>query len=474
MQSITYIPIDRIFPHPDNPRRDLGNLEELTGSIKAKGILQNLTVVPYGLDACDGEWFRVVIGHRRYAAAKLAGLTEVPCVVADMTEQEQFETMMIENIQRSDLTTYEQAEGFQTMLDMGGTVNEVAEKTGFSETTIRNRVKLLKLDQKKFQKAEERGGTLQDYLKLNEIIDPELRNKVLDAIGTPDFANKLKNAKAEEEYKAYIENLLKELQEADWCRELKDDERSDFIYYKNFSKYSMNKLERPENADTMQYVYAKSGNDITLYKERVVNETVDPIEEARNRLAGELNAIANQMDEIAQIHRELREDFVKNFSATKKYEGEIAAFAASAIVHMSNSHYYGNSMNLDLLGSLLNVPVSRETGCSNHSLDAEGWAENLASHPQFVLLCTAYTLLEKHGVSYHNRNWYYTLRVTIPEPKETTETADLIYAGLKSLGYEMSEEEIQMQEGTHPLYKKAQELVEAFKKEMAEDNGEQR
>ena len=107
MQKIVYIRVDHLHPHPDNPRKDLGDLTELSESIKAKGVLQNLTVVP----ADDG--YRVIIGHRRHAAATLAGLTELPCVVTSMSPQEQFETMMVENVQRSDLTVYEQAEGFQ-------------------------------------------------------------------------------------------------------------------------------------------------------------------------------------------------------------------------------------------------------------------------------------------------------------------------------------------------------------------------
>ena len=65
------------------------------------------------------DLYRVVIGHRRLAAAKLAGLAEVPCAVVEMTEQEQIATMLLENMQRSDLTVYEQAQGFQMMLDLG-------------------------------------------------------------------------------------------------------------------------------------------------------------------------------------------------------------------------------------------------------------------------------------------------------------------------------------------------------------------
>lgn len=219
---IIYIPVDQLYPHPYNPRKELGDLTELTESIKVNGVLQNLTVVP-GHRMTDLEWgilareyqenpteevrnrmnrrkfedgYTVVIGHRRMAAAKLAGLAELPCTITEMTPQEQLKTMMVENMQRSDLTVYEQAQGFQLMLDMGETVESISKDSGFSVSTIRRRVKLLELDQEKFRKAKARGATLSDYLELDKIEDPALKNKVLDAIGTPNFQNELKTAVA--------------------------------------------------------------------------------------------------------------------------------------------------------------------------------------------------------------------------------------------------------------------------------------
>ena len=163
---------DKISNHPDNPRKNLGDLSELTDSIKAHGILQNLTIVPVtnhpgytasADDAEDGIEYYAVIGNRRLGAAKLAGLGEVPCVVSGMDYQEQIRTMLTENIQRSDLTPYEQAAGFQMMLDLGETAETISQKTGFSSSTVRSRLKLLELDQEKFVQASQRGATLFDY-----------------------------------------------------------------------------------------------------------------------------------------------------------------------------------------------------------------------------------------------------------------------------------------------------------------------
>lgn len=129
MAEIKYIPVSKLWRHPDNPRKDLGDVTELAESIKVNGVLQNLTVVPLIGEITkkwDGESYRVIIGHRRLAAAKLAGLEELPCVVVEMSEREQLSTMLTENMQRSDLTVYEQAQGFQMMLDMGDTVEDIA------------------------------------------------------------------------------------------------------------------------------------------------------------------------------------------------------------------------------------------------------------------------------------------------------------------------------------------------------------
>lgn len=111
-KKLVYIPITEIHSHPDNPRKELGDLSELAESIKVKGVMQNLTVVP----RAEGG-YTVIIGHRRMGASKLAGLTELPCVIVEMSDKDQVATMLLENMQRSDLTVYEQAQGFQMMFD---------------------------------------------------------------------------------------------------------------------------------------------------------------------------------------------------------------------------------------------------------------------------------------------------------------------------------------------------------------------
>ena len=107
--GITNINAKLIHQHPDNPRKDLGDLTELSESIKKKGIMQNLTVVPGHWDenrAHHEEGYTLIIGHRRFAAGKMAGVTMYPCrIVQDMSYKDQVGTMLEENMQRIDLIT---------------------------------------------------------------------------------------------------------------------------------------------------------------------------------------------------------------------------------------------------------------------------------------------------------------------------------------------------------------------------------
>lgn len=166
MNKITMIPIDKLRHHPQNPRKRIGDVTELAESIKAKGILQNLTVVQ--CPSALGEYW-VVIGNRRLEAAKQAGVKELPCLISTMDEKEQFSTMLVENMQRADLTIPEQTEGFQLMIDMGESVESISDKTGFSQSTVRRRLDLAKLNKDKFEKAYKSGGTLDDFVKISQI-----------------------------------------------------------------------------------------------------------------------------------------------------------------------------------------------------------------------------------------------------------------------------------------------------------------
>lgn len=296
MAEITNIACRRLHPHPDNPRKELGDLTELAASIKENGIFQNLTVIPghylnsreyiakcvdEGGDAAaaaaawtpkavwSSDDYTIIIGNRRAAAAQQAGLFEVPCVVVEMDEREQLQTMMIENMQRSDLTTYEQAQGFQLMLDLGDTVEQVASKSGFSQSTIRRRVKLLSLDRDAFRRAELRGATLSDYAELDKIESVEDKNKALEALGTQNFRRVMQEV---------LENQKWEHRKAEWIADLKkfaiEDPNATYQTHEHVTGYSKWNITKdvvvPEDADHVQYFYKVSSGQIDLYKTRDV------------------------------------------------------------------------------------------------------------------------------------------------------------------------------------------------------------
>jgi len=125
------IPIEDIVPNPDQPRQALGDLEELTASIREKGVLEPLLVRQVG------SHYQIIAGERRYRAAVEAGLAELPCVVRETTDAEMMELALVENLQRKDLTPFEEADGLKVLSDRFGYTHEsLAEKLGKSRTTV--------------------------------------------------------------------------------------------------------------------------------------------------------------------------------------------------------------------------------------------------------------------------------------------------------------------------------------------------
>lgn len=126
------LPIDKIEPNPDQPRTEIGDLTELTSSIKEKGVLEPLLVKPNK----DGTWM-IIAGERRWRASNLAGLKEVPCIELDLDEQSIAEIALIENLQRKDLTIWEEADGLAALSQKFGYKHEeIAKRIGKSRTTV--------------------------------------------------------------------------------------------------------------------------------------------------------------------------------------------------------------------------------------------------------------------------------------------------------------------------------------------------
>lgn len=136
------IPIDKLAPNPNQPRKNLGDLSELTASIKEKGVLEPILVRPSEV----GGRFMIVSGERRYRASINAGLTEVPCIEMNISDSEVAEIALIENLQRKDLDPFEEADGLLALSERYRyTHQEIAERIGKSRTSITESISLSSL-----------------------------------------------------------------------------------------------------------------------------------------------------------------------------------------------------------------------------------------------------------------------------------------------------------------------------------------
>ncbi|MGD9561142.1 MAG: ParB/RepB/Spo0J family partition protein [Pyrinomonadaceae bacterium] len=126
------IPIESIYPNPEQPRTEFGDLSDLRDSIKEKGVLEPLLVKPKS----DGR-FMIIAGERRWRASQLAGLSEVPCIEMDLDETSIAEIALIENLQRKDLTIWEEADALAMLGEkFGYTHDQIAQKISKSRSTV--------------------------------------------------------------------------------------------------------------------------------------------------------------------------------------------------------------------------------------------------------------------------------------------------------------------------------------------------
>lgn len=134
----TMLPMSLIDPNPEQPRTQLGNLQELTASIREKGVLEPILV-----RALDDGRYQIISGERRFRAATEAGLDEIPAIELDADDSEVMEIALVENIQRKDLSPFEEAEGFLFLQERFGYTHErISEVIGKSRTTITETLQL--------------------------------------------------------------------------------------------------------------------------------------------------------------------------------------------------------------------------------------------------------------------------------------------------------------------------------------------
>lgn len=431
--TIIYIPVNEITAHPNNPRKDLGDLTELSESIRKNGVLQNLTVVP---NVGENSGYTAVIGHRRLEASKMAGLEAVPCVISHLTEQEQVRTMLMENMQRSDLTVYEQARGFQMMMDLGDTAEAIADKTGFSASTVRRRLKLLELDKEKFAAASERGATLMDFAALDGIDDIKTRNKVLEHVGTANFNYELKKTIDKQEDDKRRKRWLELLE----TFATKTDDRKELRYVKILYG-APDDFTIPEDSREIKYFYKVESWGLTLYREKT-EEAPSPEEEARRIAEERRKQLDKRIVEIETRMMELRDEFMENLSnaEAKKRLPSIAEWACQTALH--KGFYISDS---DYLGVLaISIPDDADDE-QEEAIFEELKLKAKDAHGKFF---ANMVFAAKSSRNLRCHNWDNSHR-------ENVELREM-YAYLESLGYEISDEELAMLDGTHEVFNQSE------------------
>ena len=434
--GLVMLPVDKLYPHPDNPRKKLGDLSELADSIKAKGIMQNLTVVPR---ADHPGTYTIIIGHRRHGAAKKAGLSEVPCVIVEMSEQEQIATMLLENIQRSDLTAYEQAKGFQMMMDFGDSVSTIVEKTGFSESTVRRRLKMAELDDKTLEKVSGRQLSLGDFDKLSEIEDIDVRNKVLADIGTANFNNSLKSAVDKQKLAATV----KEMKEAFCAAGLYEIPGAD--YSKHSCEYCITgtkdiaaEIKRAKSRGAVGYYYSYRDIFYMMSKKgetQKVEKSEAQLElERKNRDRSErCSKLAEAFQRAYALRREFIDEYSKNMAL--KNLTKIAAFLAS----MGSNDEVNYSLPKE---EFENLVFGR--ACEVSSFEEMDDMLDTQQDGAKALLVAVWLLTDNDSLDCNDWEGVY----------EENDVLNMIYEFFESLGYQMSDEERELLDGTSELYLK--------------------
>lgn len=450
LADIVYLPVSELYPHPENPRKDVGDVTELAASIKAKGIMQNLTVVPGHYEAGSREvipgGYTVIIGHRRRAGSIEAGLEQVPCAIVDMTYEEQIMTMTVENVQRVDLTAFEQAGAFQLMMDLGATVDSISERTGFSKKTVKHRLEMAKLNAKTLKEVSERQITMADFEKLAQIKNIKKRNEVLSSIGTYNFDNNVTRAVKEELFGERLPAVLEALK-ALGAKEMKSSERysGKFEYLERILVNEDRKEGKPiipkkYHKEELFYCIDNWSCEVDVYKKCPKAEAVKRSKEEieREKDIGERKKRLKAMTELA---KELRCNFAKGIVMNKGNRDKVLLGAADVLVasvvsYMQTTH---TKMVLKFVG--------KETS-DEYGVNTKLFGEALESDPNRMIPAIIYLSFENRD----QESYYQEFYNGYPEHKDNI-WLDKLYDWLISLGYEMSDDERGLRDGTHEVFK---------------------
>ena len=447
---IQEIAIEKLKIHPQNVRKAYTGIEELADSIKAKGILQNLTVVKA---PDDPESYWVVIGNRRLTAARAAGLKTLPCAVVEMSEKDQISTMLLENMQRNDLSVCEQAQGFQLMLDLGETESSISEKTGFSRTTVRHRLNLAKLDQELLAEREENSEfqlTLSDLYELEKIEDVEKRNKILsEASNSREIQWKVKSAvRGEKENRAAgeIAAKLEEMGVKPASKKAKDERWSgkwEDVKHINISIWGEegnNTIDLPKTTD--QLYYYRYFSDIYVVKKHIKEEPVLSEGEKRRK---QIDQNKKRLKAILKEMKTVRNSFIAGiisgaFTPPKEYDARADLWKIYIDIMCSGTGIY-RSRIYDFYG----IDDKYDAKSQEEQTQALSKFREMTQEKQLLIL------LSEASEPYEPTDYegHY---------KEDMKTLREFYKILERYGFSFgSLEEMKILNGTHELYTKGED-----------------
>ena len=216
-EKIHKIKVIEIEPNRDQPRRSFDEeaLDELANSIKTYGVLQPILVNK------KEDYYEIVAGERRWRAAKKAGLEEMPCIIKDdITERSNKEIALIENLQRVDLNPIDKAKGLKELIDdYGMTQKELADSIGISRSNIANSVRILNLDPRVIELAQDGKLTEGHCRNLVMIEDPDKQYKAaLNIIAkgetVRDIERRVKNKKVSENKDPRLEAIYRDIEDS--------------------------------------------------------------------------------------------------------------------------------------------------------------------------------------------------------------------------------------------------------------------
>lgn len=457
--KIVMLPAECLEHHPENPRKEIGDIAELTDSIKANGILQNLTVVPKPDD--EGKYL-VVIGNRRYEAGLGAGLTEFPCVISDMDHTKQLETMLIENMNRSDLTVYEQAKGFEQLTLAGYSVNDIAEKTGFSQSTVRRRINLCQYDERTVKEAFEKQATFEDFEKLNKIKNEENRASVAKFLGSSNFGWYLEQGIKEERKKEREVIVLEAIK--DIARKAEQNERSwefDEVCVINLCTNAedfsgmYDDIERAKQLpklDNGEYVcFRDYAGNFEICKPQEISEPA-PKSDNIDKYKKEREEMKSLISDMHARHM----DFIKNYDKNPKSVPGIALLCIDTISKLFTTDGLGGVSCVDLDDVTDYISEKHfEIYVENADTLSDYYKSNISRF--YVQLTTA--LLNVKNI--YSDLWYREVNQSIGYSGNgnystylysSTQKIKIFADFIEHLGYVMSDEEKQLIDGTHRLY----------------------